>query len=287
MANSTTYYWRIDEKNAGGTTTGVVWSFTTAAGGVTYDYYVDGVNGNDNNPGTESQPFKTIGKASTVATAGKSVLVKPATYNEQVTVRNAGTSTSPITFKADTSGEVIVNATNKNYGFYAYNKPWIVIDGFTVRNSKFVGISFRSNAAHGIAKNCKIYSNTNSGVYADAADYITVENCLIYNNGSLGIRADSGATDLTARNCTVYGNGTGIQVPSSSIIDCINGSGNSITYSDVWGNATNYAGGAAAGTGCISSDPLFVNPAGSDFHLQTGSPCIGTASDGGNMGYEY
>jgi hypothetical protein len=31
MANSKTYYWRIDEKNASGTTTGVVWSFTTAA----------------------------------------------------------------------------------------------------------------------------------------------------------------------------------------------------------------------------------------------------------------
>ncbi len=31
MAYSTTYYWRIDEKNASGTTTGVVWSFTTAA----------------------------------------------------------------------------------------------------------------------------------------------------------------------------------------------------------------------------------------------------------------
>jgi len=33
MANSTTYYWRIDEVNAGGTTTGTVWSFTTVAGG--------------------------------------------------------------------------------------------------------------------------------------------------------------------------------------------------------------------------------------------------------------
>jgi len=44
MANNTTYYWRIDEKNAGGTTTGVVWSFTTVATagtgtGLTGDYY--------------------------------------------------------------------------------------------------------------------------------------------------------------------------------------------------------------------------------------------------------
>ncbi len=31
LANDTTYYWRIDEKNAIGTTTGVVWSFTTVA----------------------------------------------------------------------------------------------------------------------------------------------------------------------------------------------------------------------------------------------------------------
>jgi hypothetical protein len=29
MSNNTTYYWRIDEINAGGTTTGTVWSFTT------------------------------------------------------------------------------------------------------------------------------------------------------------------------------------------------------------------------------------------------------------------
>ena len=33
LANSTTYYWRIDENNASGTTTGDVWSFTTVAAG--------------------------------------------------------------------------------------------------------------------------------------------------------------------------------------------------------------------------------------------------------------
>jgi P pilus assembly chaperone PapD len=32
MTNNTTYYWRIDEVNAGGTTTGTIWSFTTIVG---------------------------------------------------------------------------------------------------------------------------------------------------------------------------------------------------------------------------------------------------------------
>jgi hypothetical protein len=35
MDANTPYYWRIDEINASGTTTGVVWSFTTGAGGET------------------------------------------------------------------------------------------------------------------------------------------------------------------------------------------------------------------------------------------------------------
>jgi len=42
MANSTTYYWRIDEKNAGGTTTGIVWSFTTAGAGAAPAYVAAG-----------------------------------------------------------------------------------------------------------------------------------------------------------------------------------------------------------------------------------------------------
>ena len=33
LLNGTTYYWRIDEVNTNGTTTGTVWSFTTGGGG--------------------------------------------------------------------------------------------------------------------------------------------------------------------------------------------------------------------------------------------------------------
>ena len=37
LSYSTTYYWRIDEKNAEGTTTGIVWSFTTTSSSGTRD----------------------------------------------------------------------------------------------------------------------------------------------------------------------------------------------------------------------------------------------------------
>lgn len=38
MVNNTTYYWRVDEKNANGTTAGIVWSFTTTAAGAMPTY---------------------------------------------------------------------------------------------------------------------------------------------------------------------------------------------------------------------------------------------------------
>jgi hypothetical protein len=35
------------------------------------------------------------------------------------------------------------------------------------------------------------------------------------------------------------------------------------------------------GTGNLSADPLFVNPATNDYHLKAGSPCIGAANPTG------
>ena len=48
-----------------------------------------------------------------------------------------------------------------------------------------------------------------------------------------------------------------------------------ITYNDVWSNFPwgDYSG-CTPGIGCISVDPLFVDPPSDDYHLQIGSPCI-------------
>ncbi|MHC4739627.1 MAG: DNRLRE domain-containing protein [Planctomycetota bacterium] len=60
MSNNTTYYWRIDEVNAGGTTTGTVWSFTTAAAGgpVTEEF---GDAADTNYPGTIADTYNNSG----------------------------------------------------------------------------------------------------------------------------------------------------------------------------------------------------------------------------------
>ncbi len=74
LANDTTYYWRIDSKNAIGTTTGVVWSFTTGA--VPVDIQLDSVGSNSNGTdGTTLSWSHTVGSGSNriliVAVAGE------------------------------------------------------------------------------------------------------------------------------------------------------------------------------------------------------------------------
>lgn len=69
-------------------------------------YYVDGANGSDSNPGTESQPWQTLGKITTVAglagfSAGDEVWVKPGTYTNKLTLAQSGSAGAPIWILGD------------------------------------------------------------------------------------------------------------------------------------------------------------------------------------------
>ena len=46
-------------------------------------------------------------------------------------------------------------------------------------------------------------------------------------------------------------------------------------------------GGVFPGTGNISANPLWLNPAARDYRLCTLSPCLGTGADGANIGISY
>ncbi|WP_095415575.1 hypothetical protein [Thermogutta terrifontis] len=41
------------------------------------------------------------------------------------------------------------------------------------------------------------------------------------------------------------------------------------------------------GPGCVHADPMFMDPKNLDYRLRPGSPCIGKASDGGDIGVRW
>jgi hypothetical protein len=86
--------------------------------------YVDTVNGNNSNPGTQAEPLQTIGAAVTLATAiagttGSRIIVNPGTYRESISFINAPANSLPITVQAATNGTVTISGADVWTGWQA------------------------------------------------------------------------------------------------------------------------------------------------------------------------
>ena len=88
--------------------------------------------------GTAAAPFCSIGAASARAVAGTIVRVASGTYNEQVTVQNAGTAAAPVVFEPAPGANVTL--TSPGHGFVDYGKSWITIRGFNITGTVGYGI---------------------------------------------------------------------------------------------------------------------------------------------------
>jgi parallel beta helix pectate lyase-like protein/Big-like domain-containing protein/dockerin type I repeat protein len=82
-------------------------------------YYVDQkhASASDSNPGTEEEPFLTIGKGVSVAQPGDTVLVKEGLYREKVDMLCNGTAENPITLKGASGKRVIVSGADEITGW--------------------------------------------------------------------------------------------------------------------------------------------------------------------------
>ena len=98
-------------------------------------------NGNDANPGTLAQPWKTIQHAANVVSAGSVVEVRAGIYKELVTVTVSGNATAgPVVFRPFPGEVAIFDGTgvtvpNADIGFFFIDgRDWITIEGFEFRN---------------------------------------------------------------------------------------------------------------------------------------------------------
>ena len=152
-------------------------------------------------------------------------------------------------------------------------------------HSVSIAQSFGITFSHNIIRRAKkdIEGEGSLRIQPHSSDNYVVGN-LIYDNVGHGIcvwSGDVGENHIIGNviwNCT----GDGIHNPENRSLTLKNniivnnkgigiyGQFKSISYNDVYGNeGGNYGGGASAGTGDFSADPLFADPENGDFHLRS------------------
>jgi hypothetical protein len=81
-------------------------------------YHVSAANGSDDNPGTSTQPFKTISKAAEAACPGDTIFVMEGVYRERVSPSRGGTGQAPIVYRGEPGKRVFIKGSD------VYDKPW-------------------------------------------------------------------------------------------------------------------------------------------------------------------
>jgi hypothetical protein len=165
-------------------------TYIYVSGGGTANYYV-ATNGNDNNPGTQTSPWRTIQKAANTLNGGQMAYVRGGTYSEQVTITRSGSSGNYITISAYPGETVIVNPSYS--GTYQgsidiRNNSWVKIVGITIAgssSSNWCGV-WIYGANNIYIQNCTVHDIRRSGLYAEQSSYITYDGCTVYATQQAG-----------------------------------------------------------------------------------------------------
>jgi len=142
-------------------------------------YYVSS-DGNDNNPGSMDQPWRTIQKAADTLTAGETVHIRQGVYREQVIPNNSGNSVDGyITYAAYPGETVTIEGDGIPLGtwdglFHIESRSYIKVSGLRLLNAAHNGGDQYSG--HSI-----------DGIRTQGSDHVIMEHNYIYNTVSCGI----------------------------------------------------------------------------------------------------
>jgi len=254
-------------------------------------------------------PF--IQKSINAAQQGGTVWVEPGTYYENIKLK------SGVVVKSRMGAEKTIIDGMQKASVVTIDSAIVpaVLDGFTITNGKTwsdgggvnIGRTYFDQTAAIIINNIIVNNEawSGGGVHVYRSPNSVIRNNLILNNkGDLGAGIYIGQSWCEIHNNTIVNNqGTGIEARGyegmePDIRNCIfwgNQQDLSMIAYAFYSNVQN-APSELIQTGCISSDPLFLDPSNHDYRLQQSSPCIDTGDpasprdpDGtrADMGWKY
>jgi uncharacterized protein YjdB len=166
-------------------------------------YYVDAAAGNDANPGTSGQPFRTLQQAANVVSPGDGVLVNDGVYTGGATVlgiNRSGTATNWIVFRAvHRWGAIIDGQNNSSSAGVSVSGNYIAVEGFEIRGMSRSGmdayngnelvaashdVRLARNHIHDIGRICTDDTGGRAGIDAYASNMVIEEN-VIHDIGRL------------------------------------------------------------------------------------------------------
>lgn len=164
----------------------------------------------DTGPGTNVQPYCSIGAAAKTAVAGQTVQVATGTYVESVVPARSGTESAPIVYTAAPGASVTV--TGSTYGFKLSSRSYVTVTGFTVTRTTGHGIYVSGGAFDRIVGNHVSYAgepsvdHTKRGIYVSGNRDSLVEDNTVDHNSEAGIYLTSTATGITVRGNVAFAN---------------------------------------------------------------------------------
>jgi hypothetical protein len=208
--------------------------------------------------------FATIQAAITAAAAGDTIVVDPGTYQEAITLK------SDVTIRGRETARTLLGGGSGG--------PIVVVNGpisAAIRNITFL------NASTGIR-------------VTDNASKLSITNN-VFQVGPTGVAIDiqnSAQTEVV--NNVFYQNGTAVSRDADTKIVNNIFMLNSTAISGAGGVAANISNnaffenitGGPTGANPVLDDPIFVDPANHDFHLQDGSPCINAGDTSAGLDFD-
>src|SRR4030042_2370980 len=166
-------------------------------------YYVS-TTGNDNNEGTQAQPWRTIQKAANTLVAGDTVIVQAGNYSSQrVNITISGSSGKPITYQAQ--GAVVM----KGFKIIA---NYITVKGFEMANTDYrrwdrgLSACVYIKGDHVIVEENYLHDCSLNGIYlyGPPEDSLVTHDCIIRNNRVF--RVETVGIEVYGRNNLIEGN---------------------------------------------------------------------------------